>query len=160
MPTRWSMKRRATLRLRGASPALGLGAPRPGATRAVTLRVLVAARCWGAPAGQEPAPAISRMARRPGSWARGHRRRRITARRERLPPATERTGRRPASHTCTHASAASLGQNHLENSARRGGVRRGSASRRPRMELTGRALATAVRSTRAASPSSLSAATW
>jgi hypothetical protein len=63
MPTRCSTKRRATLRLRGASPALGLGAPRPGATRAVGLRVLVTAQRWGAPAGQAPAPAISRSVR-------------------------------------------------------------------------------------------------
>jgi hypothetical protein len=47
MPTRCSTKRRATLRLRGASPVSGLGVPRPEATRAVRLRVWVATWRWG-----------------------------------------------------------------------------------------------------------------
>jgi hypothetical protein len=63
--------------------------------------------------------------------------------------------------TCAHARRRrAQGQNHPENSARRGGVPRGSAGQWPSMELAGRALAKAVRRARAASPCSHGAATW
>jgi hypothetical protein len=92
-----------------------------------------------------------RAARRPGSRARCHRRRRIAARRLTSHLQTY-TGRSPAQPTVPRTSAASTGQKRLVISARRGGVPGGSAGQWPSMELAGRARAKGARSAHASLP--------